>query len=614
MSNTKNDPLISFEKDGRAAVLQYNLPTSSTYSGIRLVDLNIDTDWFTEDAKKTPDSPSELAPSIVFNPPPSSIVSLPDRISGIVAELVATGDADDGNIAGIWDGILAETIIQQNAVKEGNIRADKALDELRVDIPGPLYEEFSLIIETAVREANEWMSDNLENTSLWMDGYKDMISQEHISQENSNLLYHSILPTQIPKSIKFTNKDIVTLAQSNRRVVPVMQQSGETTGKVVTEPNEAQPRIVLVEHYRLSSYLGDYGAGKTLNTFALLPGEESTITIRTWKQIKETLIENSSILDSYEVESADLFQEDIQKEHSNKDKVDEANSWGVEANASATWAWGSASVKAEAKGSHNSSREDFARNVNNTLSKHSAKASHQRKIEINSSTERQEEEGEEISVTRILKNINLSRVMNFVFRELNQEFISYLHLVDLRIAFVNGFPQSTRVYTLSELDNLLDWAIIEEKNQGQIKTSIIDAYKSVLDFNDEPCELIKRQGSEKDGFWRVRRGALSEDKELEEGQKFDEQTSGIIVKKMINILPTDAIIVDALLGEGIALDKFALSSQKEAIRAKRVANALSESEKDKLDLALKIIENKDTEMAQLFSQLFPPVRVEEEGG
>jgi hypothetical protein len=615
MSKAKNDPLISFEKNGRAAVLQYNLPTSSTYSGIRLVDLEIDTDWFTEDAKKTPDSPSEYAPGIVLDPPPSSIVSLPDRIITIVDNLRETGDADDGNIAGLWDPILAEVIAKDQAVNEGKIRADKALDELlRVDIPGPLYKEFSVIIETAMREAYEWMSDNLEYTSLWMDGYKDMVSQENISQEDSNLVYHSILPTQTPKSKKFTNKKIVTLAQSNRRVVPTMLQSGEIIGNVVTEPNEAQPRIVLVEHYRLSSYLGNYGAGKTLNTFTLLPGEESTITIRTWKQIKEILAENSSILDSYEEGNANEFQKDIQKEHSNKDKVDEANSWGVEANASATWAWGSASVKAEAKGSHNSSREDFARNVNNTLSKHSANASHQRKIEINSSTERQEEEGEEISVTRILKNLNLSRVMNFVFRELNQEFISYLHLVDLRIAFVNGFPQSTRVYTLSELDNLLDWAIIEEKDRNLIKDSIINAYKSLLDFNDEPCELVKWQENEKDGFWRVRRGALSDDKELEEGQKFDEQTSGIIVKKMINILPTDAIIVDALLGEGIALDQFALSSQEEAIRAKRIANALSESEKDKLDLALKIIENKDTEMAQLFSQLFPPVRVEEEGG
>jgi hypothetical protein len=328
------------------------------------------------------------------------------------------------------------------------------------------------------------------------------------------------------------------------------------------------------------------------------------------------VIQSSSILDSYEDEVANEFQTGVQEEHSNKSDVDEANSWGVKASASSSWGFGKASVKGEVKESYNSSREDFARNVHNTLAKHVAKASHQRKIEINSSTERRVEEGEENLVTRILKNINLSRVMNFVFRELNQEFISYLHLVDLRVAFVNGFPQSTRVYTLSELDKLLEWAIIEE-HRDEIRNSIIEACSSVLDFRDECRALIELKELEEDvSYYRVCRGALSEDPDLAEGQDFDKQTPGIIVKKMSNILPTAAIVVDALLGEGIALDQYALSSQEETIRAKRAENALSEGEKDKLRLALEIIQNKDEERAKLFSQLFPPVsdNDDEEGG
>jgi hypothetical protein len=190
---------------------------------------------------------------------------------------------------------------------------------------------------------------------------------------------------------------------------------------------------------------------------------------------------------------------------------------------------------------------------------------------------------------------------------LNQEFISYLHLVDLRIAFVNAFPQSTKVYTLSEIDQLLDWAIVEQHRE-EIRTSITDAYRSVLDFGDEIRELIEFKELETgSGYWRVNRGALSEDPDLAEGQGFDAQTPGIIIRKTTSILPTDAIIVDALLGKGVALDQYALDSQIETLRAKRAENALSEAEEDKLRLAFKIIQSNDEERAKLFHWLFSSV-------
>lgn len=617
--NTTKDPLITFEEfeeGGRAAVLRYNLPTSSTYNGIRLVDLTIDADWFTENAKRTPDSSDNEDDSIVWDRyPPPPITPLPERFLERENELRETGDADDLVQANKWHDLYLFAVDKQKAVIEGKILAKRAMEDLLLTARDlTVIVEAGPLVEEALHEAEAWMASNLQNTGLWIEGYSEMMAGTMSPQDTAFQPMMFAKRTETEKTeispdeqTSFTAKDIVNLARSNLRIVPVKLLSGRIIAKVVQEPREAYPRIVLVEYYRLSSYLGDYGAGKTLNTFTLLPGEESTITIRTWKQITETVIQSSSILDSYDVTVADKFGEDVQNEHSNKRQLSESEGWNVEASAKASWGFGSASVKAGARGTYDSSREDFSRNVHNTLSEHSAKASHQRKVEINSSTERRVEEGEETLVTRILKNINLSRVMNFVFRELNQEFISYLHLVDLRVAFVNGFPQSTRVYTLSELNKLLDWAIIEE-HQDEIRDSIIEAYSSVLDFRDECQALIELKELEEDvSYYRVCRGALSEDPDLAEGQDFDKQTPGIIVKKMSNILPTDAIVVDALLGEGIALDQYALSSQEETLRAKQAENALSEGEKDKLRLALEIIQNKDEERAKLFSQLFPPV-------
>jgi len=46
-------------------------------------------------------------------------------------------------------------------------------------------------------------------------------------------------------------------------------------------PPVVGPRIMLVESYELSTHLGNYGAGRTLSTFTLLPGEKTTISIKT---------------------------------------------------------------------------------------------------------------------------------------------------------------------------------------------------------------------------------------------------------------------------------------------------------------------------------------------
>lgn len=45
---------------------------------------------------------------------------------------------------------------------------------------------------------------------------------------------------------------------------------------------------------------------------------------------------------------------------------------------------------------------------------------------------------------------------------MNQEFISLLHLVDVRVAFFNGFAESKREVPLPELDSLIDEVIIND--------------------------------------------------------------------------------------------------------------------------------------------------------
>ena len=73
-------------------------------------------------------------------------------------------------------------------------------------------------------------------------------------------------------------------------------------------PKAARPAIYLVMKMRMASYLGDYGAGQTLSTFSLLPGEKTVIEIRDYRHNETTQASSESVLDSY----SEFAMEDLQ--------------------------------------------------------------------------------------------------------------------------------------------------------------------------------------------------------------------------------------------------------------------------------------------------------------
>ena len=63
-------------------------------------------------------------------------------------------------------------------------------------------------------------------------------------------------------------------------------------------------------------------------------------------------------------------------------------------------------------------------------------------------------EGEEKSVVRVLKNINLSRVLNFVVRQLLQKYVTITYLHSVRVVFSNGYSESITPMELYEYESL----------------------------------------------------------------------------------------------------------------------------------------------------------------
>lgn len=391
------------------------------------------------------------------------------------------------------------------------------------------------------------------------------------------------------------------------------------------QESTAEPRVSLVETYKLSNFLGDYGAGRTVQTFSLLPGEKHEISVKTYRQSETTREAATSILDGYSKETADSFGEELHSENSRRDTSEENFSYHAEAKASASWGWGSASVSGGVAGSTASSRESFAKNVSNTTKKHAAKTSAKRNVEVNTSSTSTETSGTEKSIKREIENINLSRTLNFVFRQMNQEFISLLHLVDVRLAFHNGDSRSYREFTLAELDPMLD-ELVDPDEHDTVRDAVWEALYFVFDYqgehvpaieehalameNGDPLEnqdgidLLDPDTKKPPSFWRfIPRASTymrpaSDTPGLESEARPGPTVEGIILNASTVSLATDGVIVEALLGQGEALDRYSQRLQEETAESRELSNELLRAESDRLRLAHSIVESADGSAAE----------------
>lgn len=57
--------------------------------------------------------------------------------------------------------------------------------------------------------------------------------------------------------------------------VPYKRFSGRLDIRYIPKPVTPKPMLTMVLHFKVCSYLGDYGAGQTIKTFSLLPGGEN---------------------------------------------------------------------------------------------------------------------------------------------------------------------------------------------------------------------------------------------------------------------------------------------------------------------------------------------------
>jgi len=140
---------------------------------------------------------------------------------------------------------------------------------------------------------------------------------------------------------------------------------------------------------------------------------------------------------------------------------------------------------------------------------------------VNTTTSDTLTETNEESSVREIANPNLSRVLNFAFRQLLQEYVSVTHLDDIKVAFTNGYPDSFRVVSIEELDSLLD-EVVEPVHWDAIRNKIFNEYniiKNYTDANQIFLELANSKGWSAD--------PITPGTPLAEGETFYQKKKGV---------------------------------------------------------------------------------------
>lgn len=644
--SSSTPPLVSFDPAGTAPILSYNVPEPTAYAGRSYIELEIDSDWFRPKTKRGT-SYDEWISEYILEPAEDQLHEeeaaeeadqdfeeglgvIHEDIEGVQEDVDAVQEivggsagrrtqfetlrdavetmfqgGQSGPVVGVTDKRLTESLAAvgnaTKLIKEPELvgKSSSAIEEGTESNNEALHS-----IVHATLEPNLFATNSLLQTGSGAEVANATLAQAAIESGMDDKVLRSIQPSTMAREML-----------DGRVPIAHYTMGGRPTVSYVIAPPTVKPKLMLVERYRLSTFLGNYGAGRTVKTFSLLPGEQTTISVKTFRKTAEERQEASSILDSYTTETAEEFEESVTAEQSHKEEHEQSFAYHAEAKAEAKWGWGNASASGGVKGGSNSARQESAKNIATATSKHAAEASAKREVEIDTNYEVREETGEETSIERKLENINLSRTLNFVFRQMNQEFITLLHLVDVRVGFTNGgFAVRPATGTLGgieyqevalpDLDELLEDVIVEDQ-RDQVRQLIEDELSNIFDYRGELRSLVENvelPGADSEQTYLRVNPDLQATYEDETGNEFT--VPGIILSAEKNVMRTDGIAVEALLGGGEALDDYAQDLQTEEVRRRLLENEERSTNINRERLAQSLVEDGDEAAVDRYSRLF----------
>lgn len=324
---------------------------------------------------------------------------------------------------------------------------------------------------------------------------------------------------------------------------------------LIKRPSTPQPRLVVIEEYKTVSFLGNYGAGKTLKTFTMLPGEETTIAIRTYRESSSTQSRSENVVDSFSESSAKEMEKLLETENSSSSQ--DSTQKSKSANVGLSFPKIGLSGGASASKSSQSVRQANTKSLNKALEKSVENSNSSRNVSVNTSSSITAKEGEEETITRRLKNVNQSCTLNVVFRQLLQEYITITYLDNIKVGFCNGHPEFDDVVPIEELDSLLK-KYIDARHVEEARNRIIFEYEQVLSSENGEITFLKKIRKEdfdgNDASYYTKLQGLEDS--YQTGGDMVLKVPGVIQNVEKYTLRTDSLIADCVLGQGAALDCF----------------------------------------------------------
>lgn len=374
---------------------------------------------------------------------------------------------------------------------------------------------------------------------------------------------------------------------------PVASLNGGKSPQLKYEQKQTpHPILFAIFEIKVCSYLGNYGAGKTLNTFTLLPGEKTTISVRTYKDITSTNILSSNVVEGNFQAATDQLENTLQQQQGYQSSSG-TNTYGsnlIELSTSLTNAFGSG-VKTGSSNFVSQSMAAYLSNfgtiIESSMNQHANESNSFRNIQINSTTAVSVSEGEETSLVRVLENTNWSRTLNFVFRQLLQEYHIISWIKDISFMVTNGNQPSNMSCHVWDLESMLKKAI-SPADVADVLESAINYLCHLPNFNGDMKQFFKEVTYTQDncvGTGDTSYTIWQKDKDLTDTYSvdgFEATVPGVILGGQTIVLKTDSVIADSLLGQGEALDCYNQNLQAEAVRAAMLNN-------DKLQMALDTI-------------------------
>lgn len=378
-------------------------------------------------------------------------------------------------------------------------------------------------------------------------------------------------------------------------------------------------RLSVVELYNLSLHYGRYGYGRTINTFTLLPGESTEIEIKSSTQSKTSSEKKTTVFDKVNDSSKSELQDSIETENSKSSE--ETDTKSVSGTIGASYGPVSASVTAGVSSS--SGRQEMARSVASAVSTQASEYSSERSVEANTTTSTEDLNNTSNAVKRKLENLNNNRTLNFVFRQLNQEFVSVLHMVDIRIGFF-GADDSYTDGDLSGLQSFIE-RYVRANKADDVYAAIIKKIRFVDNYEDKRVDVLimkeavpvdkpfktinledgcEGKSSKDNDYGSPEESSIVFDKRLKETYYITKDIpipdiEGVIIRADKYVLRTDGIVTEAIVGEGDALDEYGRDLQGEDIKEKQANTRILEAKGDLLLLQKEIMNATDDECVRV---------------